>query len=304
MTKQAIVTGAFGFLGRHVAKQLAVAGWKVNGIGHGYWKRDEYKRWGITEWNDSDITIDALIRFAEQPDAILHCAGSGSVGFSLNHPYQDFQRTVATTLAVLEFGRVHAPDARIVYPSSAGVYGHVQKLPILETDPLCPTSPYGVHKRMAEELCSSYARHFDLQTSIVRLFSVYGIGLRKQLLWDAAQKITRGENEFFGTGEEVRDWLHVDDAAKLLIKAIEHASHKCPVVNGGAGTGTSVREALSCLFESFNGGKPVFTGMSRAGDPPGYVADISSALAWDWQPTIAFKDGLRDYAEWFKSELK
>ena len=165
-----------------------------------------------------------MITYAGEPDVIVHCAGSGSVGFSMTHPYQDFQRTVATTLAVLEYARLYAPRARVAYPSSAGVYGEVQKLPIAETDPLSPASPYGVHKRFAEELCASYAQHFGIAVAVVRLFSVYGAGLRKQLLWDASQKIMRGENRFFGTGEEIRDWLHVEDAASLLIAAAGHAS--------------------------------------------------------------------------------
>lgn len=299
-----MVTGALGFLGRHVARRLSFSGWQVIGIGHGRWERDEYKQWGIAEWHASDITVDALVNHGGQPDVIVHCAGSGSVGYSLDYPYQDYQRTVGTTLSVLEFGRMHAPNAKIVYPSSAGVYGSVQKLPILETDALSPTSPYGVHKRMAEELCGSYAQHFNLQVAVVRLFSVYGVGLRKQLLWDAAQKILRGEHEFFGTGEEIRDWLHVEDAANLLIEAARHASSGCPIVNGGGGIGTNVRVALSNLFKSFGAGEPVFTGVSRPGDPPGYVADISSAIAWGWNPATAFEDGLREYAEWFKSELK
>ncbi len=304
MANKALVTGAFGFLGRHVARRLSLSGWQVIGIGHGCWELEEYKQWGIDEWHVSDITVDALVEHAGMPDVILHCAGSGSVGFSLEYPYQDFQRTVGTTLNVLEFGRMHAQDAKIVYPSSAGVYGKVQKLPILETDPLSPTSPYGVHKRMSEELCGSYARHFGICVAVVRLFSVYGVGLRKQLLWDAAQKIMRGERDFFGTGEEIRDWLHIEDAANLLIKAADYASAVCPVVNGGAGRGITVREALCSLLECFGGGEPVFTGATRVGDPPVYVADISSALAWGWSHVMGFENGLREYAAWFMSESK
>lgn len=302
MVKTALVTGAYGFVGRHVARQLARDGWRVIGLGHGSWTREEWQKWGIAEWHSADITLETLITYAGEPDVIVHCAGSGSVGFSMTHPYQDFQRTVATTLAVLEFARLYAPQARVVYPSSAGVYGVVHKLPIAEADPLSPASSYGVHKRIAEELCESYAMHFGVSVAVVRLFSVYGAGLRKQLLWDASQKIMRGETGFFGTGKEIRDWLHVEDAASLLITAAGHASTECPVVNGGSGEGVSVREILTKLFNCFERtDMPSFSGVARSGDPAGYLADISLAMQWGWQPTINWQNGLCDYVDWFRS---
>jgi len=302
MLGTALVTGAYGFIGRNVAKHFANAGWIVAGIGHGSWAREEWRQWGISEWHTADITTEALLTYAGSPDVIVHCAGSGSVGFSMTHPQQDFQRTVGTAVAVLEFVRLHAPQTRIVYPSSAGVYGAAAKLPISESDPLAPVSPYGVHKTISEKMCSSYARHFGVSVAVVRLFSVYGIGLRKQLLWDACTKIGCGENVFFGSGMETRDWLHVGDAASLLAAAGEHASAACPVVNGGSGQGEFVRDVLAELFAAFGrSDAPQFSGTARAGDPANYVANIARARAWGWQPQTAWRTGIREYANWFKS---
>ena len=301
MPKLALITGVYGFIGRHVARKMAADGWRVIGLGHGTWVKEEWKAWGVAEWHTADITLESLVAHAGEPDAIVHCAGSGSVGFSITHPYQDFQRTVSTTLAVLEYARLHAPKAKISYPSSAGVYGVVDKLPISESDPLSPASPYGVHKRLSEELCESYAKNFGIAVAMTRLFSVYGVGLRKQLLWDASQKINNGENNFFGTGEEIRDWLHVEDAASLLISAADHASAKCPVVNGGAGIGVTVKEVLTDLFTCFErSDAPKFSGVARSGDPIGYQADISIARNWGWQPAKDRKQGIREYAAWIK----
>jgi len=135
----------------------------------------------------------------------------------------------------------------------------------------------------------------------VRLFSVYGAGLRKQLLWDASQKIMRGENNFFGTGDEIRDWLHVEDAASLLITAAGHASAMCPIVNGGSGAGVTVREVLAELFTRFErADAPNFSGAARSGDPVGYVADIARAREWGWQPLVDWKQGVCEYVGWFK----
>jgi UDP-glucose 4-epimerase len=192
-------------------------------------------------------------------------------------------------------------NKRLVYPSSAGVYGVAEKLPIAESAPLVPVSPYGVHKKITEEMCCSYAHHFGVSVVIVRLFSVYGIGLRKQLLWDSCRKIRNGENIFFGSGMETRDWLHINDAAALLLAAGAFASTECPIVNGGLGQGVLVREVLAELFDCFGrGDAPQFSGVSRSGDPMHYIADISLLHRWGWQPKMSWREGVREYAEWFK----
>jgi UDP-glucose 4-epimerase len=302
--KTVFVTGAYGFIGRNVAKLFSEKGWTVLGIGHGSWARDEWQKWGISEWHAADISIDSLLTYAGSPEVIVHCAGSGTVGFSMTHPQQDFQRSVSTTVAVLEFVRLHAKQARVVFPSSAGVYGTTEKLPIAESDLLAPVSPYGVHKRIAEEVCCSYAQHFGVSVSVVRFFSVYGIGLRKQLLWDACVKIRNGGNSFFGNGTEIRDWLHINDAASLLLTASENASVECPIVNGGSGQGVSVREILNEIFICFGrSDEAQFSGAPRSGDPVNYIADIKRACNWGWKPKTQWTDGVREYAEWFSKEV-
>jgi UDP-glucose 4-epimerase len=303
MDEQVLVTGAFGFIGRHVAKLMARQGHAVVGIGHGSWSPEQWRAWGLHEWHMADVTLENLVAYGGRPATIFHCAGSGSVAYSTTHPHQDFQRTVATTAAVLEFARLHAPAAAVVYPSSAAVYGRAVRIPIAVSDPVQPVSPYGLHKAMAEMLCRSYASGTGPRCAIVRLFSVYGEGLRKQLLWDACTKIGRGEARFFGTGEEKRDWLHVNDAARLLVLAATHAGAGCPTVNGGTGQGASVREVVERIaLEMRSGAQPAFTGTQREGDPPAYVADVASASRWGWEPSTAWSKGIGDYVRWFLGE--
>lgn len=297
----ALVTGAFGFIGRNVAHSLSSHGWKVIGMGHGTWSRQEWQTWGIEEWHTCDITTESLLTYANDPDLIIHCAGSGSVGFSMTHPLQDYQRTAQTMLSVLEFVRLYSPKARLVYPSSVAVYGVVKSLPISESVPLNPVSPYGFHKMIAENLCSSYARNFNIAATIVRLFSVYGRHLRKQLLWDACTKISHGDYTFFGNGRERRDWLHIGDAVELLLLAGNHTSYEPTVINGASGVGVTVREILEEIFSGFelNNG-PEFSAEARPGDPPEYIADITQLNAWGWIPKIHWKSGVRDYVRWFR----
>lgn len=301
MSKSLLVTGAYGFIGRHVARHYANAGWVVVGMGHGSWIQNEWHQWGLSEWHVADITLESLMTYGGSPDLIVHCAGSGSVAYSMTHPLQDFQRTVVATIALLEFVRIYVPQARVVYPSSAGVYGVAESLPIAESALTKPASPYGVHKKISEDLCRSYAQNFGLSVAIVRFFSVYGVGLRKQLLWDACLKIKRNETAFFGGGSETRDWLHINDAVALLMVAAEHASPSCAIVNGGSGISPTVKDVLGEIFKIFGrNDEPKFQGVSRSGDPLHYMADISLAKTWSHVVSVSWRDGVREYVDWFK----
>jgi UDP-glucose 4-epimerase len=300
--KQVVVTGAYGFLGRHVAKVFSDNGYTVTGLGHGTWLRPEWKQWGLSEWHACNITMESLNTYVQQPDVVVHCAGSGSVGYSLSHPMQDFERTVSTTLTVLEFLRMHSPKTVFIYPSSAAVYGIVNDLPIAESTPLNPISPYGIHKKIAEELIRSYSLHFSLRVAISRFFSLYGPGLRKQLLWDTCRKTESGDFDFYGTGYEVRDWLHVQDAARLLLTLSSYASSDTVVVNGGTGTGTNVSTIVTRIIRKMNSqASPHFSQIQKPGDPPGYIADTRKAKGFGWTPEISLENGIDEYIRWYRS---
>ena len=300
-----LVTGAAGFLGRYVARFFSAKGYRVIGMGHGSWQPLDQQEWGVAKWHECDIDLDTLREKAGRPGVIIHCAGSGSVGFSLEHPLEDFRRTVETTAHVLEFTRLHLPGAKIVLPSSAGVYGAAGELPIAEDAPLTPFSPYGVHKKAAEDLCRSYSRNFGVASAIVRLFSAYGPGLKKQLLWDACNKLVlHNEATFSGTGNETRDLIHATDAAELLYFASLNASPECPAVNGGSGQGIPVREILSELFLCLKrSDRPQFSSVGRPGDPVHYRADVRRALAWGWRPRVLWKAGIAEYADWYRGQI-
>jgi len=159
-----------------------------------------------------------------------------------------------------------------------------------------------MHKQIAEELCLSYAKHFGISVAIVRLFSVYGIGLRKQLLWDACTKLLSGPATFSGTGNETRDWLHVEDAARLLLAVGFCHSSSCLVINGATGFGVPTRQVVETIARAFGGvDRAQFSGLSRPGDPVHLVADMDGATALKWSPSHDLNVELARYLDWFKS---
>jgi UDP-glucose 4-epimerase len=129
--------------------------------------------------------------------------------------------------------------------------------------------------------------------------------LKKQLLWDACRKAMRDDFSFFGSGTEERDWLHVNDAAHLLLLAAEYASPSVPVINGGTGQGVCIKEMLSMLGRAwFPAMTPLFTGQVRTGDPDRLVADISRLREWGFAPRISLEQGIQEYVRWFQDQAR
>lgn len=173
-----LVTGSAGFLGKNVSRYFSKKGWIVCGVDHGKLDEEDFRSLEIDQWIESEISEDSLNRINKSPDLIVHCAGSGSVGFSVTNPREDFEANVSSLLPVLEFMRLKCPNAKLIYPSSSAVYGEKEGVPIKESDSLSPISPYGYHKKIAEELLESYNKNFGLNISIIRFFSLYGQGLK------------------------------------------------------------------------------------------------------------------------------
>jgi UDP-glucose 4-epimerase len=232
---------------------------------------------------------------------IFHCAGGASVARALAAPFDDFVRTVETSAAVLEYVRSAGSVPRLVFASSVSVYGSVGTDRATEERTPRPASPYAVHKLLAERLGIEYGRIFGVPGAIVRLPSVYGPGLRRQLLWDACRRLSAGEGTFSGSGRESRDWLHVADAAELLLAASDRATPAWPAVNGGTGTPATVEEVVRLAAETLGGPAPTFSGAARAGDPEHLVPDVSRALSWGWRPGTDWRAGVRAYCEWYRA---
>lgn len=300
------VTGAKGFIGRHLARRLNRDGINVAGLGHGAWTEEDFDGTGMSHWVNGDVSeagLEVLATKTGVPATVFHLAGGSSVGSSLQAPQEDYQRSVESTARLLEWVRSHAPRARLVMASSAAVYGAGHVSPIRETDALKPFSPYGYHKRVAELLFESYSRNFGLNTVVVRLFSVYGSGLGKQLPWDLCCRLKDGPSRIVlaGTGQEERDWLYVQDAVSYLVESSKYAGPDGFIINGGCGIAVTVKEVAEFIRDDWGADTEIdFSGDSRPGDPKYLVADMVSGRSIGLAPETGWRDGMRRYISWFK----
>ena len=303
------VTGATGFLGRNVALALAKQGYDVAGfVRHSDLNVELTTRWGFRFIEQGPFGAPLLRRAEERagpPVAVFHAVGSGSVAQAEADPSADKQNTLRTTESLLEELTHTAPRARLIYPSSAAVYGIVAAGPTGEDTPTKPVSVYGANKLAAEALCREFAKGSGRHSVvIVRFFSVYGPPQRKLLLWEVGQRLLAGERDIGlgGTGDETRDFLHVTDAAGI-VATLAAAADPPSLLNAGSGRATSVRTLVETLASFLDVRVKIrFDGHSRLGNPPYQQADVSRLARIGFKASVPIELGLADYARWLRGE--
>ena len=299
-----LITGASGFLGTWLAREASLQGWRLIGVDIVAPQRPElFESFATTACDRADI--DTLVGH-RRLRAVFHLAGGASVPQSVENPMADFSSLLPGTMAVLAYMARCQREAHLVLYSSASVYGNPAELPIGEADRISPVSPYGIHKAMAEFAVSEYARLYELRASFLRIFSAYGEGLRKQVIWDVCQKIMaavregRDEIILHGTGEETRDFVHACDVARaaILIAKNPPAGH-VQAFNVAAGVETSIRGLAEKMLSVLNSKvRLAFNGMMRKGDPLNWRADTRHLRNLGFQPEVSIEEGIRRSVSW------
>ena len=303
--KTALLTGIAGFLGRHIARHFASTGWRVV---------------GVDSLAPENVQLGAGVRYARmklpspefgallaeiKPDVLIHCAGRASVPLSMQDPAADFHDNTVLTFELLDSVRRNIDGCRFILLSSAAVYGNPKALPVSENTHVAPLSPYGFHKRQCELICQEFARIFSVPTVSVRIFSAYGAGLRRQVVWDICERLlTNGSLSLSGTGNESRDFIHATDIARALALLSEKAPAEGEIYNLSTGRETTISELAGYLIKSLGMNVvPKFDSKTRAGDPLNWRADVSKLTALGFQPTVALEQGLAQVAAWARAEL-
>ncbi len=299
--KRVLITGASGFIGNHVGQHMLKEGFDVVGIdcirSEGGFPVECFNMLDDVAFTNS---LDKL-----SPDIIVHCAGSADVSKSVRNPYDDFRGNVVLThnllFAMHELGM---QKTRLVFLSSAGVYGNPSRLPITEEMPLKPMSPYAVHKVMCEELCMYFVDNYGMDIKIARIFSAYGKGLRKQILWDLYQKYRlTGILNVLGTGNESRDYIHIKDLSRAL-QILVTTDSEDNVYNVANGKEITIRCVAECLADILGIPRELisFSGHVREGDPLNWQADIRKIQKLGYIQTIDIRKGIEEYVDWICSE--
>jgi UDP-glucose 4-epimerase len=305
MADTVLVTGVAGFIGGYVARHFFGRGWRVAGLD--VHPPDPSQGTVLAAFFGMGLPSSDLARVVSEirPDVCVHCAGPASVGFSMEDPVSDFRATVPVTFNLLDMLRLNAPACRFIFTSSAAVYGNPSTLPIDETAPPRPISPYGFHKLIGEQLAVEFNRVYGLATATVRIFSAYGIGLKRQVLWDICRKSSSGERlTLRGTGNESRDFINAHDVARAMWLLSQNAPFGGEAYNVASGKETTIREVQEILFEGLDRTVPVeFDGSVVPGNPLNWRADMSRISALGFAPEIGLKQGALDYARWYLGEV-
>ncbi len=222
---KALVTGGSGFIGSNIVKLLRSEGHEVvvlDNLMSGY--RTNLDPFPEVQFVEGDVRDAALVnRLAQGVEVVFHLAASVGNMRSIENPIDDSEINVIGTLRVLEAAR-HGGVRKVVFSSSAGIFGELKTLPIREDHPVEPDSPYGAAKLGAEKHCLAYAKLYPLECVCLRYFNVYGINQRYDAYGNVipifAHRMLRGQPlTIFGDGEQTRDFVNVRDVAMANYRA-------------------------------------------------------------------------------------
>jgi UDP-glucose 4-epimerase len=303
-----LVTGGAGFIGSHVVDAYIEAGHEViivDNLSTG--KRENVNpRATFFEIDIRSPDLDELLR-EYGPQVINHHAAQMDVRKSVADPLFDMDVNIRGTLHLLELSRKLDVERFIFACTGGALYGEAERLPVEESHPIRPISPYGVSKRAAELYCLLYRSAWDLPTAVLRYANVYGP--RQDAFGEAGvvaiftMAMLRGRTPtIYGDGSIVRDFVYVQDVVRANLLALERDIVE--PVNIGTGAGTSVGQLYELLSEIVGFPGPPRYAPPRAGDVKANILCCRRAEeALGWSASTDMKAGLRLTVESFRAAM-
>ena len=302
-----LVTGGAGFIGSHLTRALLAKGHAVAVLDNLHTGLRENVPLGaaFAEMDVRDERLGAWLS-AEKFDAVVHLAGQTMVNVSVDEPYYDADVNVLGTVNLLE-GCRKSGVRRVVFASTAAVYGDVGQLPVLESQPVGPLSFYGLSKHTVERYLALYQALYGLEYVALRFANVYGErqgdGGEGGVISIFAKRVARGEAiVVHGDGGQTRDFVYAGDVAEGICCALETKAVNC-VYHLSTQTEVSVNALVALLRELAGGEIEVSHGPARPGDI--YRSMLSNARAAEglgWRPVVPLEEGLaRTFAYFAKT---
>lgn len=244
--KKILITGGSGFIGQHLVKRFLDSECNVSVYDTAEPTLDKLKSVHIS----GDIfDLEKLDEVIKDYNVVIHLVGLADAGIVQRDPTRSFKLNVLSLQNVLEVCRNHG-GKKLIFPSSAAVYGITEDLPVKESFPLNPTNTYSWHKYLCEKLIKAYHDNYGISHVILRLFNVYGAG-HKGVIESFLDKARKGEViESFGP-YQYRDFIYAGDVAEAMYKAAIYEKVNNRIVNIGSGKGMQIRELLDLICEIF-----------------------------------------------------
>ncbi|MEA3345772.1 MAG: GDP-mannose 4,6-dehydratase [Chloroflexota bacterium] len=313
-----LVTGGAGFIGSHTTAALLARGDEVVCLDnfHGLyydpalkWRRIEpFQRnsaWKLYQGDIRDTELLEEIFEEEEIDKIIHIAALAGVRNSLKYPQLYEEVNVKGTLNVLEMARKYEVE-NFVFASSSSVYGERSRAPFREDEPAdWPVSPYAATKRTGELLCHTYYHLYDLPTTCLRFFTVYGPWGRPDMaMYIFTSAIFEGRDlPMFGDGTSERDYTFVDDIVAGVLAALD-ANLGFEIINLGNCRTTMLRDFIALIEEACGRKAHIRQLPTQPGDVGLTCADIAKAqrlLGYD--PQTPIEEGVRIFVDWYRREM-
>lgn len=303
-----LVTGGAGFIGSHLVETLSLAGHHVtvlDNLSSGHKKNIESFIGANVNFVEGDVRdANLLEQVALGCTGVFHLAALVSVPQSIERPNDSFDINLLGTLNILECCRKQK-GTRMVFASSAAVYGDVNQHPVKEATQGTPLSPYGLHKWMCEEQADLYARLYNVHSTGLRFFNVFGPRQDPSSPYSGVisifiDRIRRGlAPTIYGDGSQTRDFVYVSDVVQALIKAMNSEISGFAAYNVGRGESVTINKLWEILCESLGTKLPAKFGPAREGEIHTSLANISkieSALGYSAETTL--KEGLIKTYTW------
>ncbi len=285
---KAVVTGASGLIGRELVELLLRKGVAVTAI-----DKDPVQLRDV-EWVELDLSARVdLSPWLDSETTIYHLAASADVRKSVSDPRHDFANTLGAFFEILEAAR--KTGASVIFPSTASVFDPQAPLPLSECSAKAPSSPYAAAKLAGEAYSVAYHRAYGVDVRIARMFSVYGPRMARLAIHDIIRKLEQDSTrvEILGDGTQVRDYLHVRDAAcgleLIATKGLPGEDYN--LASGIPVTLTELAQQIARLMGCGNAHIDP-TGESFAGDTPKWYASVSKIRKIGFEPAITLDAGL------------
>jgi UDP-glucose 4-epimerase len=304
--KKVVVTGGLGFIGSHLIERLNQKNDViiVDNQSSGSIKNIEGLDFTRIDTNFGDITETNLEQIFEGADYVFHMAAVTSVPQSVEDPIRSNEVNITGILKVLEAAR-KCDVEKLVFSSSSAVYGETETLPITESNPINPLSPYAVTKATGELYCNVYTEIYGLSTISLRYFNVFGPRQDPESQYAAVipifiNKLLKNENPIiYGDGEQTRDFVSVKDVVDANLLSAQ--SSATGVYNIGLGKSTTVNQLLEIIKNYMDKDiKPVYE-PERSGEIKHSIADVSKAKSIGFSPGNDFNNELIETVNWFKN---